>query len=100
MEQQPQTSTRHRLSSAELGPSKSPTIPPRHLNKIGLVNKRSREDPHELTVDRQQPHVVDTCNKLLKNLTDSRRFWRLIVARSNEKWVFYRIANRANLTSG
>ena len=99
MEQQPQTSTRT-LSSAELGPSKS-TIASRHLNKIGLVNRRwHREVPHELTMDQQQQRcAVGTCTKLLESPMDSRRFWRRrIVTGGYEIWVFNRnAANRENV---
>ena len=53
VEQQPQTST-HRLSSAELDPSKSSTIA-HHLNEIGLVNRCCcREVPLELNVAQEQ----------------------------------------------
>lgn len=90
VEQQPQTSTR-RLS-AELGPSKS-TID-RHLHQIGLVNRRCREVPHEMT-PAQQKRRVDTCTHLLENPKDL-RFWRRVVT-GDEKWVFFRNANKENV---
>ena len=81
VEQQPQTSIR-RLSSAQLGPSKSIIV--HYLNKIGLVNRGCREVPNVLILDQQQQQRVDTYTKLLENPTDSPFLRR--IATGDEIW--------------
>lgn len=83
IQHQPSSSTR--ALSAELGPSQS-TIN-RHLHQLGLVNRRCREVPHELTPS-QQKRRVEVCKELLSNPQDL-RFWRRIVT-GDEKWIFFR----------
>jgi len=51
------------------------------------VNKRPRQDPHELT-DAQAERRVQVCQQLLENPLDD-RFWRRIVT-GDEKWIFLR----------
>ena len=46
-------------------------------------------------MDQEQRHVDDTCNKLLENPTDSRRFWHCRIVTGDEMWwVFDRSLNR------
>lgn len=85
----PKTSTR-RLS-AKLGASQS-TIT-RHLHKVGKVNKRFREIPHELT-PAQAKRRVDTCRKLLQNPKDDRWFKQLVTG--DEKWVYFSNPDKGN----
>ena len=61
--------------SAELGSSKS-TIA-RQLHKLGKVNRRCREVPHELTTEQAQRRVV-ACRQLLENPLDERWIKRVV----------------------
>jgi histone-lysine N-methyltransferase SETMAR len=81
LEEEPHSSTRE-LSAAT---GHSQTTMNRHLNEIGLVNKRPRQDLHELT-DAQAERRVEVCQQLLKNPLDD-RFWKRIVT-CDEKWIF------------
>ena len=65
----------------------------RHLNEMGLVNKRPRQDPHELT-DAQAMQRVEVCKQLLQNPLDD-RFWKRIVT-CDEKWIFLRNPDKRN----
>ena len=89
VEEQPCTSTR-RLS-AELGPSQ-PTIQ-RHLHQLGLVNRRCRQIPHELTATQAQQRL-DLCKELLAHPHDMRFFRRIVTG--DEKWIFFRNPNKEN----
>jgi [histone H3]-lysine36 N-dimethyltransferase SETMAR len=89
VEEQPCTSTR-RLS-AELGPSQ-PTIQ-RHLHQLGLVNRRCRQIPHELTATQAQQRL-DLCKELLAHPHDMRFIRRIVTG--DEKWIFFRNPNKEN----
>lgn len=82
VEESPTTSTR-RLS-AELGPSKD-TIS-RHLKKLGMIKKRCREIPHEIT-DAQAKRRIEICRQLLLNPNDLRWIKRIVTC--DEKWVYF-----------
>ena len=89
VEANPATSVR-RLSG-ELGTSKS-TIA-RQLHKLGKVNKRCREVPHQLTPAQAQRRV-DTCRQLLENPMDER--WIKRVVTCDEKWVYFSNPDKEN----
>jgi [histone H3]-lysine36 N-dimethyltransferase SETMAR len=89
VERNPSTSTR-RLS-AELGSSQSTII--RQLHKLGKVNKRCREVPHELSFAQAQ-HRIDTCKKLLQNSMNER--WMKRVVTCDEKWIYFSNPNKEN----
>lgn len=85
----PTTSTR-RLSN-ELGASKD-TIG-RALHKLGKVNRRCREVPHDLNAQ-QAKNRVDVCKKLLENPKDERFLKRIVT--SDEKWIYLNNPNNRN----
>ena len=89
VEANPATSTR-RLSG-ELGISKS-TIASQ-LHKLGKVNTRCREVPHQLTPAQAQRRV-DTCRQLLENPMDER--WIKRVVTCDEKWVYFSNPDKEN----
>lgn len=89
IEANPTTSTR-RLS-AELGASN--TTISRHLHKLGKINKRCREVPHELT-ESQAKRRVDVCRQLLLNPNDQRWIKRIVTC--DEKWVYYDNPDKRN----
>lgn len=78
-----QPATSNRILSAELGPHYS-TID-RHLQHLGLHNRRCREIPHDLTPAQAQRRK-DICQQLLANPQDA-RFWKRIVT-GDEKWIY------------
>lgn len=84
-----QTSTR-RLS-AELGVSKSTVH--RKLQDLGMINRRCRVVPHELTPAQAQRRV-EVCRELSKTTFDMRQIQRIVT--SDEKWIFFRNPDTRN----
>ncbi len=56
-----------------------------YLHKFDFVDKKPRQDPHELT-EAQAIRCVEVCRQLLDNPLDD-RFWKRIVT-CDKKWVF------------
>ena len=62
-----------------------------NLQRLGMVVKRCREVPHELT-PAQKRHRVDVCRQLLTNPQDERFFKRIVTC--DEKWIHFNNFNQ------
>ena len=89
VKQEPSTSTR--ILSTEFGTSRS-TIN-NHLNKLGFVNRRCRQVPHELTPNQARDRI-DICKRLLENPLDERQFKRIVAC--DVMWIYYRNPDKRN----
>ena len=62
-----------------------------NLQRLGMVVKRCREVPHELT-PAQKRHRVDVCIQLLTNTQDELFFKRIVTC--DEKWIHFNNFNQ------
>jgi histone-lysine N-methyltransferase SETMAR len=89
VEANPSTSTH--ILSAELDIPQTSIV--RHLHALGMVNRRCREVPHDLT-ENQAQRRVDTCRILLQNPHDERFFRRIVTC--DEKWIYFDNPDKQN----